>query len=633
MQKRRGSATVMAIAAMLVLAVGAASYSYMAVRNVNIAKNYGDGLQAEYTAEAAVVLMHASGRASVDPENGWKPGQPSALEQWAGTDPYAVTIPGLGSAQVTVNALPEGTFRVQATSTASNVSRTVFANNMDIRTDTSQEVAEDTSTVTTAKLITQGQRWVSTSDSRLQWQIPDNVEDTTNPAKSPGYGTANNAWASLTSQVLFNDSLGLASFTATDQLQLLFRVNYYIKLTNVAGSGSGSGYGVYYLARKSQEAATWVPGNPGDPTAYVVQFDPGLNPSYSAPSGGAWGAAFSNPVNTGWPYGAFLVKKAWADGTTGWQDEVWDESGSYQVHYAFQDNNELLQRYYYRDGGTYKLAQDGQLPALQPSIASPASSAPAVTRVPTAFGLNPSGVFGPAMTGKYRSRPPDLRLAYSLGQIAEGNPWQANTYYPAGAKVVAGVWVDNPLAARLVWVATRAGVSGTGKPAKLAASPAEGDTAVDGSVTWTAQKAPSSEQIANYVCANGISIAKISMADLKYRLDSVTGKAAKAEPYNVPFAMVQGTKNKITVELWVDKNGNRVHLIRVNDVLALAFNDRYAAGKHNIVPRDWEISRSVQLGTGIRIWNAAAEFYTAENYGQTVRDVYKINANYGLWGR
>jgi len=129
------------------------------------------------------------------------------------------------------------------------------------------------------------------------------------------------------------------------------------------------------------------------------------------------------------------------------------------------------------------------------------------------------------------------------------------------------------------------------------------------------------------------------MADLKYRLDSVNGTSggpdqSLTDSYSLPFSMVQGNKNKITIELWVDNNNNRVQLIRVNDVLVLAFNDSYASGKKNIMGQNWESSPSTTpLGSGLRIWNAAAEFYTVENYGQLSWTSYTSSSNYGTWSR
>jgi hypothetical protein len=201
--------------------------------------------------------------------------------------------------------------------------------------------------------------------------------------------------------------------------------------------------------------------------------------------------------------------------------------------------------------------------------------------------------------------------------------------------VAVGVWTDDPLNNRLVWVATNGGNSGATKPSQLSSLPQAGKQVNDGVVVWEARQARTPEEVANYVCANGISIAKISMADLKFRIDSVNGTATRSEPYGIPFAMVEGNKNKITVELWIDNQDNRIHLIRVNDVLALAFNDRYDYStytykKYNILPDNWVPGGSPTYGTGLRVWNAAVRFYTAENYGQTVTG---SDCGIGEWGR
>lgn len=528
--------------------------------------------------------------------------------------------------QVPTNQHPA--YKVQAVAAFNNVKRLAYNDSMDIQNQ------RGTAETTISLLIASGRKWCS--DKEYDWQMPKNPADKNSPAKSPGSGVKGDPWARLGSQVLFNDRLGM-DFLASDNLQVVFRVNYYIKLTDVAGSGSGSGYGVYYLANylKDKKTHVWGPGNPGDPTAYVVQFDPGLNPTFDTggqPYGGAWGARFSDPVNKEWPYGAFLVKKVWSDGSTGWQNEVWDNEGKYLVHCAFQRNNELQQRCYLNTPPELLNLEGSELaskPALQPRVVEPGRSMPDVTRVPTTFGLNGKGVFIPTMTGVYNSRPPDLRVAFSLGHIAEGNRWQAGTYYPAGAKVAAGAYyADDPLNKRLLWVAVTAGKSSQKRPR---APGVVGETIIDGTVKWEAQRVPTSQEIAKYVVDNDISVAKISMADLKYRLDTVNGTAAITEPYNIPFAMVKGSKNKITVEFLADKRGNRVHLIRVNDVLALVFNDRFASGKYNIVPEKWELrpgsADAKPMGTGIKVWSAAAECYTADNFGQTVRV-----AKFGEWG-
>jgi hypothetical protein len=273
-------------------------------------------------------------------------------------------------------------------------------------------------------------------------------------------------------------------------------------------------------------------------------------------------------------------------------------------------------------------------PALNPTMTVPTirSTKPTVTQAPTKFGSDTTGAY----PGTTFTRPPDLRLPYSLGDIAEGNPWQADTYYPVGAKVAVGVWVDDPLNERLVWVATRAGKSSSQdkKPEKLQKVAVLGDTVEEGvdGVKWEARKAPTSEEIANYVLDKGISIAKISMADLKFRIDSVNGGSGNAN-YSIPFVMLQNDgKNKITIELWIDDNNNRIHLIRVNDVLALVFNDRYLKGKYNILPNNWTPGGSQTFGTGLRVWNAAAKFHTAENYGQTLKKKNSAN-DLGEWRR
>lgn len=631
MRMQRGSATLLAIITMLVLMTGAASFAYVTSRNITIAQGYGNGLDGQDTVQAAINVLYVAGKESIDPANGWSTGRISNLQEWNGKT-LNIVLPWGDTSQVKVTYDAAGdSYSMQATAISAGISRfaAVSAVSLTNNLDSSSTIAE---------LINSGNKWYSASG--YSWQLPANLDDPTTPTLSPGSGMSGSPWSSLASQVLFNDGLGYY-FRASSNLQLVFRINDYIKLTGVAGSGSGTGYGVYYLAQKvyNSNLKAWTPGNAGDPTSYIVQFDPGLNPNFDTgnqPSGGAWGAAFTNTVNSSWPYGAFLVKKAWSDGSTGWQNEVWDNSGTYHAHFAFQNNNELVQRYY--KSPSYTLAQDSDLPALLQNSTSPALQPPSVTRVPTTFGYNASGVFSPAMTGSYNSRPPDLRIAYSLGQIAEGNPWQASTYYPAGAKVAVGVWVDQPLTNRMVWVVSTAGISAVNKPSALGVQPSAGNTVRDGTVVWTAQAAPTDEQIANFILSNGISLAKVSMADVKFRLDCVNGTTAGpdqslTDSYSVPFSMLLGNKNKITVQFWADNNNHRVHLIKLNDVLVLAFNDSYDtsnANKHNIVPQGWELNPSlVQMGTGIRIWDGAAEFYTADNYGDTLM----ATTNIGNWGR
>jgi len=652
MRTQRGSTTIMAIMAMLILTVAAASFAYMTRRNVIIAQSYDNGLKAQYFAEAAVRLMYVAGRESVNTANGWT-NEPSLLDNLAGKGTRTIKFAD-GNADVTVSkGADPSTYKVWAQAQYNGASRVAINDKMSTSiTGTPQTLGYYTKGTAGSMLknaIENNNAYCT--DSTLSWKLPADINDTSSPAFSPGYGTLEgdaHSWSNTRSQVLFGDSLGLPGFAISSSLQLLFRVNYYIKLTNVPSSGGGSGYGVYYLAWHTGSDKTGS-ATPGDPTAYVAQFDPGLNPTYNVSNtdmskftaDGVWGAAFTNNVNdmNAWPYGAFLVKKVWSqnNATITQQTEVWDENGGndYYDHYAFQDNNEWTQS-----------------PSISPSVtkSSKSTAMPSVTTVPTAFGSS----LGSTMTGKYRVRPPDLRIPFTLGQLAEGDAWKLGTTYPKDAKVAVGVWVSDPLNNRVVWVAQtlKPGIS-TKNPTTLyykthtsSDYPAAGDSVTEYAsngttpiITWTAVAAPTSAQIAQNVMNSGISLAKISMADLKYRLDSVNGTSggpdqSLTDSYSLPFSMVQGNKNKITIELWVDNNNNRVQLIRVNDVLVLAFNDSYASGKKNIMGQNWESSPSTTpLGSGLRIWNAAAEFYTVENYGQLSWTSYTSSSNYGTWSR
>jgi len=200
--------------------------------------------------------------------------------------------------------------------------------------------------------------------------------------------------------------------------------------------------------------------------------------------------------------------------------------------------------------------------------------------------------------------------------------------------VAVGVWVDESTTNRMVWKVTKAGISSKAKPSDLSSLPADGAVVNDGGVQWRAEAAPTAEDIANAVLTHsGLSIAKISMADLNYRVNAVNGTTEATEPYSIPFTMLKGSKNKISVELWADTNGNRIHLIHVNDVLVLAFNDRYDSAKKNIIDKDWELTPTAdgyQRSTGLRIWNAAAEFYSTDSYGQGMAT--DVSAKYGIWG-
>lgn len=621
MGRQRGSTTVMALTAMFVLAAGSTSYVYVANRNMNVSAEYNNTLQAQYSAEAGMATIFVAGQESINPVNGYSNGGNRALADWADLNqPIPLALPGrMGTAQVMIRQTALNDFNIDVRSTTlRGASRLASNRNMNL-TPPSVVDADGNSTTSAAELIRSALRdpkrnWTSNTNGET-WQLPADVNDMTSPAKSPGSGTTNGWMGS--SAVLFNDILG-KGFTPTTELKLVFRVNSFVTLTNVPGSGSGSGYGIYYLTNQNTVA--------GDPTAYVLQFDPGLNPSFSPPTGGAWGASFTNPVSD-WPYGAFLVKKAWSDGSIGGQNEVWDESGGYQVHYAFRDNNELAQRYYKKNTSSapYSIQPldlgNSATWALRAVSTSPSTTPPTVTRVPTVFGAD--------FTGKYHVRPPDLRIAYTLGNIAEGNPWQKSTYYPVGAKVLVGVGGGtNALKTRMVWVAKTAGVSNsTAKPTIMSSVPLTGATVSDGGVTWEAKPVPTPEEVAKSILNySPFSLAKISMSDLKFRVDSVNGTTPQDDPYHIPFNMLMGSKNKLTVELYADSLGNRVHVIRVNDVFVLGFNDR-AGTTHDILPANWELSPgSSPRGTGLRIWQAAAEFYTVDNYGQS------LNTSYGTWG-
>jgi len=674
-RSERGSTTIMAIGAMVILTTASAAFAYVTNRNINITKQYTNGLQAQYSAEAAVRAVYVAGKESIT-----KAHPASVLDDYplknrydnkTGLNGMNITLPNkMGNADIVIKYSSDSTsgtrkYDIQAKSTIDKASRLAY--NTGVNYNTTNTSTEEYEQLNIASLINTGSKWDSVnglnnnvSDSDVNsggWKY-----DTTTGkvvAQSPGY---NSNWLSISSQTLFNDKLGLSTYSPKSSLQLVFRVNYYITLMKLPSSSSGCGYGVYYLAKKTSSS---VAGDANKPTAYVVQYDPGLNPDYGLPSNDwvAWGASFKDnpppkdPTNTDWPcpYGAFLVKKAW--GGTGAQNEVWDENSgnSYNVHYAFQDNSELTQRYYDATGqiqpdlDSTDLVKNGQSSswALKPVSLTPGKDKLTVLQVPTAFGYNRSGTFSTELTENYHKRPPDLRIPYTLGNLAEGNPWQPNTYYPLGSKVAVGVWVDDALNKRLVWVATKAGVSGGSKPSAMKSVPSVNATVKDGDdmegVTWTAQLAPTPEAVANsilsYVNTTRFSIAKISMADLKFRVDSVNGNAKdQTENYSTPFAMLQGKKNKITIELWADNLGNRIQIIRVNDVVALGFNDRYESttvhkGKHNIIGKDWELTPATedQRSTGIRVWNAAIEFYSSDNYGQTMTAT--TTSNYGIWGK
>jgi len=653
----------MAMIAMLVLVAGSSTYAYITNKNLsNSGGTFHDNLQAQYSAEAAVRVAYVTGQESMKGANGYAGGNaPSALDNWSGQT-ETITLPGNnmgGGVEVMVINTGTNTYTIQARSTLHKTTRVAYYLGVDLLNQTHQVIVTNPVdvVVTAASLInsalnTPGGSWSNqTGKNPYQWQLPSNLLDQSSPAKSPGSGTGN-AWSTISSQLLFTDVLGYSDFTPSPNLQLLFRVNYYVELTNVPSSqSSGSGYGIYYLAQESTGSTTV---NAGDPTSYVVQFDPGLHPGFGAPPTDntgdyatstsqsdqyGWGAAFgSNDTGVGnatnWPYGAFLVKKVVANGTNGPQNEVWDEGGSYPVQCAFQDNNELAQHYYKNNGSTYSIPTLSLTKpstwALKPLSTTPGLNEPVETRVPT--------VFGPDLTGNYRVRPPDLQIAYTLGDIAEGNPWQANTYYPAGAKVAVGVWVDDAIDKRMVWVAQAAGVSGSSQPSQLSVVPTTGTTVTDNQITWVAQLAPTPEMVANSILNNNnFSIARISMSDLSFRLNAVNGTISSASnlPYSIPFSMVQGNQNKISIELWTDTNGNRIQVIRVNDVVVLGFNDRYASGKNNIIPQGWELNPSkYPRGTGIRVWDAAAEFFTADNYGQTISTTTTNNETFtnGTWG-
>lgn len=650
MWRQRGSTTIMAITAMMVLTVASASYAFMTSRNISIAKGYADGLEAQYTAEAAVKVMFVAGAESVKTSNGWTNGQISSLQEWSTTwngQPYTMTLP-MGTTSV---LLSNGGNTVQAVGTANGVNRVAFNSNMNIQA--SLTIVDTTATFTTASLISQGR--VSTprdgsgnalNNSSLVWQLPANVNDTSSPAISPGNGTT--LWSNLYTQVMFNDILGLSTFTATAAPQTLFKINYYIELSQYSGTGSAAGYGIYYLAQKYYNPSTklWDTGNPDNPRAYVVQFDPGIT---------NWGAAAGS---TSPPSGAFLVKKVMpsdsqtAAGPTtgpvpsggGSSYECWDESSSYPSYtYAFRSNIDLTESYASKSGNNW----NWNAIALGTDYST--------SKEPTKFAA-------PTVTNSSDGDPGDGRLAYELGNLAEGNLWKASTHYAQYAKVMAspGTWVSDP-STRLVWVALNEGTSGT---AALSTPTAAGQQVSDGTgntkITWQAQAVPTSVQIAQAVVSNGIQIAKISMYDLQTRLNNVNGTTNNAAAlYVMPFKMTN--KNKISIELLADNAGNRVQLIRVNDVLVLAFNDTYQdattnpanANKHNILPKGWELHfndtyqyanvaasdttdlkkvvASSRLGSGLRVWNAVAKFYTVDDYGQMIQSSYI--ANFGVWGR
>jgi len=247
---QRGSATAIAVVAMMLLAVGGTSYSLATKSNLVNTQSYGQGAAAQKVAEAGVsfALAHAKATKGEIP-----------------TDTYMNLLNGKGNQHISDVAGEEnmGTFNITCERNAS------VTETNDYKITSIGTVGTVTRTVVAFISMTDG--FVNhplslfeliaggSASNNKKWKIGTGT-DAVATAPDKGYN-----------QILFGDH-----YYANDEKHLDrkgnkgFTLNYNIKLKDIVPGheDTDNGYGIYYLAN----------GTGDKMSGYVVQYDPGLQP-------------------------------------------------------------------------------------------------------------------------------------------------------------------------------------------------------------------------------------------------------------------------------------------------------------------------------------------------------------------
>jgi len=314
MSEEKGSmAIITAFMVMLLVLFAGSAYSYLVMREHTVSKSFGDGLQAQYAAEAGIRYAFACLKQQVTNK----------------VDPTTISLPA-NEVFLDSSNKPLGSFLLSYTKehpeaeiyffTVTSIGKAKEAEKKIVATIkiTIPKPNDEDRPPTTKELILSGKY------SKNKPWIPPGKDG--EPAKAPD---------TTFNQVLFNDSLKFpdklkdtVQETEPDFLSDKYRVitlTYDINLKQAPQKGP-AGYGIYYCAT----------GEPDNMSAYVIQYDPGVK---------------QNPDGTMYdPNGSFLVKKlnqrlpALKPGDYGYSEYGY-ETRNYQLPFKGNPQNNPLDNY------------------------------------------------------------------------------------------------------------------------------------------------------------------------------------------------------------------------------------------------------------------------------------------------
>lgn len=251
---QKGSVTLMALLAMLILGTSAGLYMMAAGSGIGNRQNYGDSISAQYAAEAGVmyVLAHAKENTSAATGKWDNSTLSTATNSLDSTKKNSPTFIVKVTLLTTTLKEPDGTvfngkyYRITSVGKAGNTTRNIDAYLTIPATD-------PPSPITTFDLMKDADY------SGNKWSM-----NNTDPHK-PFASAPDDEYY----QVLFKDTVYANDENHKDKTgNKGFTLNYNVNLVKTTpGHSNDTGYGIYYLAT----------GNADNMTAYVLQYDPGLN--------------------------------------------------------------------------------------------------------------------------------------------------------------------------------------------------------------------------------------------------------------------------------------------------------------------------------------------------------------------
>lgn len=236
-QTQKGSATILALLAVLILGLSTSIYAMSAKTGIK----HGDELAAQYAAEAGITYALAHAKQHTDITTGqWTtklPTNPIALDSNNVNSPtFTITLTLLSSDTTlkdVTGTLRCAYYKITSLGKAGNTTRSL---------DAYLTIPLPPTPISTFELMKDADY------SGSKWNI--NTTDPNNPFAS--------APADQYYQVLFKDTIDAKQG---------FNLNYNVNLGKITPGHSGdTGYGIYYLAT----------GNADNMTGYVLQYDPGL---------------------------------------------------------------------------------------------------------------------------------------------------------------------------------------------------------------------------------------------------------------------------------------------------------------------------------------------------------------------